>query len=63
MYQQFLPYTQKLYIAKIHATFEGDRYFPEIAFSLWKEIYTEKGIQNDKNPYVNLPNHLVLFIH
>ncbi|WP_255266667.1 dihydrofolate reductase [Bacillus cereus] len=47
----------------MHATFEGDRYFPEIAFSLWKEIYTEKGIQNDKNPYVNLPNHLVLFIH
>ncbi|PEN91778.1 dihydrofolate reductase [Bacillus toyonensis] len=30
---------------------EGDRYFPEIDFSLWKEIYTEKGIQNDKNPY------------
>lgn len=51
IYQQFLPYTQKLYITKIHATFEGDRYFPEIDFSLWKEIYTEKGIQNDKNPY------------
>ncbi|HDR8179172.1 dihydrofolate reductase [Bacillus cereus] len=51
IYQQFLPYTQKLYITKIHARFEGDRYFPEIDFSLWKEIYTEKGIQNDKNPY------------
>lgn len=51
IYRQFLSYTQKLYITKIHATFEGDRYFPEIDFSLWKEIYTEKGIQNDKNPY------------
>lgn len=51
IYQQFLPYTQKLYITKIHATFEGDRYFPKIDFSLWKDIYTEKGIQNDKNPY------------
>ncbi|PGQ44231.1 MULTISPECIES: dihydrofolate reductase [Bacillus cereus group] len=51
IYQQFLPYTQKLYITKIHARFEGDRYFPEIDISLWKEIYTEKGIQNDKNPY------------
>lgn len=51
IYQQFLPYTQKLYITKIHATFEGDRYFPEIDISLWKEIYTEKGIQNDRNPY------------
>ncbi|PGS72200.1 dihydrofolate reductase [Bacillus cereus] len=51
IYQQFLRYTQKLYITKIHSTFEGDRYFPEIDFSLWKEIYTEKGIQNDKNPY------------
>ncbi|MFB7121856.1 dihydrofolate reductase [Bacillus tropicus] len=51
VYQQFLPYTQKLYITKIHATFKGDRYFPEIDFSLWKGIYTENGIQNDKNPY------------
>ncbi|HDX9660986.1 dihydrofolate reductase [Bacillus wiedmannii] len=51
IYRQFLSYTQKLYITKIHATFEGDRYFPEIDFSLWKEIYTKKGIQNDKNPY------------
>ncbi|HDR5269075.1 dihydrofolate reductase [Bacillus thuringiensis] len=39
------------YITKIHATFEGDRYFPEIDISLWKERYTEKGNQNDKNPY------------
>ncbi|WP_373694772.1 dihydrofolate reductase [Bacillus paranthracis] len=51
IYKQCLPYTQKLYKNKIHATFEGDRYFPEIDFALWKEIYIEKGIQNDKNPY------------
>ncbi|WP_088322267.1 dihydrofolate reductase [Bacillus cereus] len=48
---KIIHYTQKLYIPRIHATFEGNRYFPEIDFSLWKEVYIEKGIQYDKNPY------------
>ncbi|MBY0599192.1 dihydrofolate reductase [Bacillus bingmayongensis] len=51
IYQQFLPYTHKLYMTKIHAPFEGDRFFPNIDLSLWQEILIEKGIQDDKNPY------------
>ncbi len=51
VYRQFLPYTHKLYITKIHAPFEGDRFFPDIDFTLWQQVHVEKGIQDDNNLY------------
>lgn len=51
IYRQFLPYTQKLYITKIHAPFEGDRFFPAIDYSSWKELSVEKGMKDEKNYY------------
>lgn len=51
IYKLFMPYTEKLYITKIHHEFEGDTFFPEIDYSLWNEVSVEKGIRNEKNPY------------
>lgn len=51
IYQQFLPYASKLYITKIHHEFKGDTYFPEIKENEWIEIYVEKGIKDEENPY------------
>ncbi|MCK9220084.1 MAG: dihydrofolate reductase [Bacteroidales bacterium] len=36
IYQQFLPYTNRLYLTMVHKSFEGDVFFPEIDFSQWK---------------------------
>lgn len=51
IYKLFLPYTNKLYITKIHHTFEGDTFFPEINEHEWIEQFAEEGITDDKNPY------------
>ncbi|MDZ5473136.1 dihydrofolate reductase [Bacillus sp. 31A1R] len=51
IYKLFLPQTEKLYITKIHHEFEGDTFFPEIDYNEWKEVFVEKGITDEKNPY------------
>ncbi|MBA9086613.1 dihydrofolate reductase (trimethoprim resistance protein) [Fontibacillus solani] len=52
IYKMFMPYVEKMYITKIHHEFEGDTFFPEIDVDEWKEVSVEKGIQNDRNPYI-----------
>ncbi|MBH0168060.1 dihydrofolate reductase [Fictibacillus sp. 18YEL24] len=51
IYTQFMPMATKLYLTKIHHTFEGDTYFPEINERDWKEISRVKGIEDKQNPY------------
>lgn len=50
IYEQFMPYADKLYITRIDAEFEGDAYFPEIDTS-WQLIESQPGITDEQNPY------------
>lgn len=52
IYKMFMPYVSKMYITKIHHEFEGDTFFPELDRNEWKEISVERGIQDERNPYV-----------
>ncbi len=36
IYRSFLPITNRLFLTKVHHTFEGDTFFPEIDYSKWK---------------------------
>ena len=51
IYNLFFPYVEKMYITKIHHEFEGDTFFPEVNYEEWNEVFAQKGIKNDKNPY------------
>lgn len=51
VYTKFLPYADKFYITKIKGCFEGDAFFPSFEISALKEVYCEKGIRDEKNPY------------
>ncbi|MGN1401060.1 MAG: dihydrofolate reductase [Bacillus sp. (in: firmicutes)] len=52
IYRLFLPYVTKMYITKIHHSFGGDTYFPEIDMDEWVEVSKVQGLKDEKNPYV-----------
>ena len=45
IYKQFFPIAQKLYITRVHKSFEADTFFPEVNENEWKLI--EKLPQNE----------------
>lgn len=51
LFQQLLPYADRLYVTKIHEQFVGDTFFPPIDLNDWKLNSREKGQKDDKNPY------------
>ena len=51
VYSQFLPVVGKLYLTQVHASFEADTFFPEIDFSQWEALVTEKVEADDRNQY------------
>lgn len=42
IYKMALPYASKLYITKVHKTYEGDTYFPDYDASKFDLIYEEE---------------------
>lgn len=53
VYAQFLPVAGRLYLTRVHRSFEGDTYFPEIDFSRWKAVYSESVEAGEKNEYAH----------
>ena len=51
IYKETLYMADKLYLTRVHATPEGDAFFPTIDFSDWKEIAHTNVRQNEKNDY------------
>ncbi len=41
VYRQFLPHADRLYLTRVHQSFDGDVFFPEIDFSHWTIISKE----------------------
>ena len=51
IYKLLMPYANKLYLTKIHQSFEGDVSFPEVKEEEWKIVEREKGLKNEENPF------------
>jgi len=51
LYQQTIDLATRLYITRIHHSFEGDTWFPEIDLGLWKQKAREDHDADHSNPY------------
>ena len=59
VYRQALPRAGKLYLTRVHQSFDADTFFPEIEFSEWNEVSSEYVDSEQKNEY---PSTFRLFI-
>lgn len=51
IYHLALPFTDKIEITRVHHTFEGDAYFPEINEDEWEIIISEYNEKDEKHRY------------
>ena len=51
VYRPFLPVAGKLYLTRVHASFEADTFFPEIDYSRWKALANEEVDAGERNQY------------
>jgi len=51
IYEKLLPYAKKLYLTKVHASFEADVFFPEIKDNDWTLISKEDHKKGEKNEF------------
>ena len=56
IYQQMLPYIQRIYMTVVHHVVDGDTYFPELNPAEWKEIEKTDYEADEKN------NHAYRFL-
>ncbi len=51
IFEQSLPFVKTVYLTKIHHTFEGDTFFPELRDSEWMPVEKTDFLPDEKNPY------------
>ncbi|MUV39824.1 Dihydrofolate reductase [Lentibacillus sp. JNUCC-1] len=51
IFEQVLPFADRMYITLIEDEFTGDTYFPEFNEANWKVSSRVKGEKNNDNPY------------
>ena len=51
LYQQWLPTADKIYLTQVHATLEGDTWFPDWNKEQWHEVSKEAYPADEKNEY------------
>lgn len=51
LYCQALPLTHRIYLTRIHASLEGDVFFPHLSMSEWRETHREAHAADDRHAY------------
>ena len=51
IYEQMFSFAERMYLTLVHATFDGDTWFPEYNAGDWKEIERTDFPADAKNPY------------
>lgn len=51
VYEQLLPMTDRIYLTRVHADFDGDTFFPEIREDEWQIVSSEPLPSNDERPF------------
>ena len=58
IYNLTLPAADRVYLTRVHASPDGDRYFPDLAAEEWREVSREKLPQGERDAH---PATLIVF--
>ena len=47
IYRQFLPYTTKIYLTRVHRSYKADTFFPALNMDEWETIETEEHLDGE----------------
>ncbi|TMW72473.1 dihydrofolate reductase [Alteribacter natronophilus] len=53
IFEQLIDFADRLYVTRIHHTFEGDTYFPPISAQIWEVAQTYDGKTDADNEYAH----------
>lgn len=51
IYEQMMPYADRLYVTEVDHHFDGDVYFPPIDEKLFRRVLSVPGEMDEKNPW------------
>lgn len=51
IYKLSIPFTDRIYLTRIHAVIEGDTFYPEPDWNEWELISKESHMKDEQNPY------------
>ncbi len=51
IYRQALPLAHRIYLTRVHASIEGDTFFPEVPMDEWREVSREEYSADSDNQY------------
>jgi len=51
LFEALLPRTERIYLTRIHARFQGDTFFPEPDPAQWREVQREDHLPDERNPH------------
>ena len=51
IYAQAMTHAERIYCTRVHASFDGDVFFPVIDPAQWKEVSREEHEADSENPY------------
>ena len=51
IYEQALPHTDRIYLTRVHASFDGDTFFPELDNAEWTTVSHDSFTADAKNAY------------
>jgi dihydrofolate reductase len=51
IYQLFFPLASRIYMTRVHASFEADTFFPEIDTAIWEMVQQKEFNADEKHAY------------
>ena len=51
IYKIFISVADRIYLTKVHHSFEGDTYFPDLNTNEWKKVSEEPHFKDEKNTF------------